>query len=136
MFFSHCSMLRYQHFSYSLYQNLDNHKTTDDEKTLTNGNRRPLSHTLCNAAAVITRILGKVIAIVNALWLISFSIFEYVGLYENCWCTANTISAHGNGWALIFKKGLDLAPYVSESWYGSVVSHFIFYLSVIPFMHA
>lgn len=118
MLFSHSSMLRHQH-AYFLYQNSDNQNSTDTTHT----RNRPLSHTLCNASAVITRILGKIIAIVNALWLISFSIFEYVGLYENCWCYANTISARDKGWVLMFKKGPDLAPYAVESWVGSIISH-------------
>ena len=125
MLFSHSSMLRYQHTYYSLYQNWDNH-TSIDGKTRT---RDPsLSHTLCNVAAVTTRILGKIIATVNAIWIVSFSTFEFVGLYENCWCSADTISAHDKGWVMIFKKGPDLAPYVSASWYGSVVSSF----AIIP----
>lgn len=114
-------MLRYQH-AYSLYQDRDDEPNGTDGILLYN---RPFSHTLCNAAAVTTRILGKVITTVNALWLVSFSIFEYVGLYDNCWCYANTISAHGHGWVLVFKNGPDLASYVSGSWYGSVVSCFI-----------
>lgn len=118
MLFSHSSMLRYQH-AYFLYQNLDNQKSTDRTHT----HNQPLSHTLFNAAAVITRILGKIIATVNALWLISFSLFEHVGLYENCWCYANTVSERDKGWVLLFKKGSDLAPYAVESWVGSVVSH-------------
>lgn len=114
-------MLRYQRIFNSPDQNLENQTSTDRSHTY----NRPLSHNLCDAAAVIARIFGKVIATVNALWLISFSIFEYAGLYKNCWCASDAISVHNRGWVLIFKKGPDLAPYVLESWYGSVVSSFL-----------
>lgn len=118
MLLSHSSMLRHQH-TLSLHQNLDNQRSTDR----IHSHDRSLSHTLFDAAAVVTRILGKTIATINALWLISFSIFEYTGLYKNCWCYANTPSDHDNGWVVMFKKGHDLAPYAVASWVGSLVSH-------------
>lgn len=114
-------MLRYQQTYHTLYQPRNNHINTNGTTYTRNS---PFLHSLCNAAAVVTRILGKIIAVINALWVISFSIFEYVGLYENCWCLADEVSAHDKGWVMIFKKGPDLAPYVSASWYGSVVSYF------------
>ena len=117
-------MLRYQPIYHSLYQDWANDTNTDGE---TYPRNPPFLHSLCNAVAVMTRILGKIIAVINALWVISFSIFEYVGLYENCWCLADTVSAHDKGWVMIFKKGPDLAPYVSASWYGSVVSFFFLF---------
>lgn len=117
MLFSHSSMLRYQH-TYFLYHKMNNQTNADGNYT----HNLSLSHTFFNAAAVITRILGKTIAAVNALWLVSFSLFEYVGLYKNCWCYANTVSAHDKGWVLMFKKGSELAPFAVGSWVGSVVS--------------
>ena len=64
---------------------------------------RKWPHSLLCGIAVVTRCLGKMVAIFNAMWIIISTIFEYIGLYDNCWCKADALSLGENGWLTLFK---------------------------------
>lgn len=71
MFFSHAALLRYQR----------EHRNTpaiDFRKH----NTRTWGHSALCGAAVLTRVLGKLIAALNAFWLVLSSLLEYTGVYD------------------------------------------------------
>lgn len=96
--------------------------------------RRTLSHSFLCAAAVITSAIGKFLAACNALWLVTSSIFEYVGFYENCWCVGDAVSLGSKGWIVLFKNANDMSDAASRYWVGGVIMSFaVCFLSLLFF---
>ena len=56
------------------------------------------------AGAVLTRWLGKTLVVLNALWIVTITLVEYTGGFDNCWCRSNVISTHEKGWVVLFKS--------------------------------
>lgn len=73
-------------------------------------------HSLLCALAVLTRYLGKSLAVANALWLLMSNIFEYIGLYTNCWCVTVTAGLGDKAWAILFKTAAELSREASKDW--------------------
>ena len=116
MLFSHAAMLRYQHV-HTVNPHVDLSKNSKR-----NGNyKRSLSHSFLCVAAITTRVLGKFIVTVNALWLVASSLFEYAGLYETCWCLTDYPGLGKAGWVVIFKTAKDLADDAQTYWIGGVI---------------
>ncbi|KAF2178908.1 hypothetical protein K469DRAFT_323210 [Zopfia rhizophila CBS 207.26] len=57
----------------------------------------PYGIRICLITAL-TRILGKSIAVGNAVWLIVWSFLQFSGKFQNCWCRAD----HQGGWLLLW----------------------------------
>jgi hypothetical protein len=70
--------------------------------------------------AVGTRACGKALACANMLWLISSSIFEYIGLYNTCWCKSCFVSFGHKGWAVLFKSDQDFQSVAQGPWAGGI----------------
>lgn len=117
--FSHAVMLRYQRV-----HTFQPHLDLRDNSSRPGFYRRTLSHSFLCAGSVITSSTGKLIATCNALWLLTSSIFEYVGFYETCWCSASVMSLGGKGWVVLFKNAKDLSDAASNYWVGGVVLSF------------
>jgi hypothetical protein len=76
-------------------------------------------------AAVMLRYVGKTIAILNASWLISTSVFELIGMYENCWCNSNYFALHERGWVLLFKSAPDMKELAEWPWGAGLGTSFL-----------
>lgn len=127
--FSHAVMLRYQR-RHIFQPNLDLRQNVNQVGFY----RRSIGHSLLCAAAVATRTLGKFLAACNAFWLLTSSIFEYIGFYETCWCSGDAISRGNNGWVVLFKNANDLANEAQKYWVGGVILSFaVCFLSLLFF---
>ncbi|KAJ7189625.1 hypothetical protein GGX14DRAFT_383016 [Mycena pura] len=71
--------------------------------------------------AVITRLLGKTIAVSNAAWLIASSVLEDIGFFQTCWCQTDAFQYHENGWTPVFKGSSDLRDVASGIWIGGFI---------------
>lgn len=130
--FSHAVMLRYQR-KHEIDPSLDLRENSNQPSCY----RRTLSHSFLCAATVITSATGKFLAACNALWLVTSSIFEYVGFYENCWCSGDAISHGSKGWIVLFKDAKDLSDAASKYWVGGVMLSFsVCFLSFLFFYFA
>ncbi|KAK5129946.1 hypothetical protein LTR08_002707 [Meristemomyces frigidus] len=109
MLLSHAAMLKYQDLHVSGRPSID----------LQEHIRGP-GHTALCAAAVITRYIGKAIAIVNTIWLILSSLLEYVGAYSNCYCKSDYLGLRKKGWVVLFKSAEDLALAAKPIWGGGL----------------
>ncbi|KAJ7886689.1 hypothetical protein B0H13DRAFT_1627864 [Mycena leptocephala] len=74
--------------------------------------------TFFGALAVITRHLGKAIAVTNAAWLIASSVMEDIGTFQTCWCQTDAFQYHENGWTAVFKNASDLRSTAGGIWIG------------------
>ena len=127
--FSHAVMLRYQR-QHEKNPDLDLRENSDQPGSY----RRTWGHSFLCGAAVITSATGKLIASCNALWLVTSSIFEYVGFYQTCWCEANAFSLGSKGWVLLFKTANDLSDAASKYWVGGAVLSFaVCFISFLVF---
>ena len=77
--------------------------------------------TLLAALAVLTRVLGKLLASANAIFVIATSIMQFTGLFDNCWCDACIPSlGKANGWVVLFASDVQLFRASKSSWVGGV----------------
>lgn len=80
---------------------------------------RPSS--LLAGLAVLTRILGKLLASANAIFVIATSIIQFTGLFDNCWCDACIPSlGKAAGWVVLFASDAQLFSASKSAWVGGV----------------
>ncbi|QIX01661.1 hypothetical protein AMS68_007178 [Peltaster fructicola] len=77
---------------------------------------RKSSPTSFRVAAVILRLLGKTLCILNTVWLLLTSIMELVGRFDNCWCQGVYPTRGAGGYVVLFKTAKDLAQTASVYW--------------------
>ncbi|KAI0907045.1 hypothetical protein F4823DRAFT_630677 [Ustulina deusta] len=77
-------------------------------------------HHFLRFCAVLTRILGRTLAVVNTLWIILSTLWELVGFYNNCWCDSTYLSKGAGGWVLLFVEASEMADRAESPWAGSV----------------
>ena len=82
--------------------------------------RRFFGYRFFTVLAVFFWLFGRLIVIVNALWLIASSLMEIVGAYDNCWRNSNHVSLGDQGWAMVFKEAHDLKAEAAGVWRGDV----------------
>lgn len=70
------------------------------------------------ATAILLRGVGKLLASLNALWLIASSLMEFIGLYDNCWCSGDVPGLGDSGWIVLFKNKQDLRNSAMGPWIG------------------
>ncbi len=76
---------------------------------------------LLGPLAVVTRLVGKSLAAVNAIFLVASSIFQFTGLYDNCWCDACVPSlGREAGWVVLFASDTEIAAASKSAWIGGV----------------
>ena len=66
--------------------------------------------------AAVTRYFGKLLAVVNAFFLVAVSLFEFTGGFDNCWCKSDTVGLHNSGWVVLFKTAHDLEQAANLQW--------------------
>ncbi|KAF2202003.1 hypothetical protein GQ43DRAFT_13404 [Delitschia confertaspora ATCC 74209] len=131
MIFSHAVMLRYQK------EHRDAPSTDFRSRpttSLTQAYERNTSHSVLCAFAVVTRLVGKTIAVLNALWLLTTSLLDYTGVYDRCYCRGNETSlGMAKGWVVLFKSEDDLSQYATSSWAGGVAISIMFCVAIYFF---
>jgi hypothetical protein len=50
------------------------------------------------AWAVYTRTIANALAVLNALWLVTFTMLSFTNLYNNCWCASSAFQWGRNTW--------------------------------------
>ncbi|KAF2192980.1 hypothetical protein K469DRAFT_714999 [Zopfia rhizophila CBS 207.26] len=124
MMFSHAAMLRYQR-QHRQAPSMDFRGAfvVPDlpETRAPQGYERNSAHSILCGFAIITRLLGKIIAILNTIWLVLSSLLEYTAVYDTCYCRGNQTGLGMNkGWLLLFKSEQQLAQYATSPWAGGV----------------
>jgi hypothetical protein len=82
---------------------------------------RTWQHSLLCILAVSTRFLGKFLAVSNTIWLILSSLFEYIGVYNTCWCKSCVVSLGDRAWAVLFKTDSDFKQVARTSWVDGII---------------
>jgi hypothetical protein len=83
--------------------------------------RRTPLHSFLVALNVTTRISGKVIAFANACWIVVSAIFEYTGVYENCYCASDADVLGSRAWAVLFVSDQSFQIVARNYWIGGVI---------------
>ncbi|KAK7046251.1 hypothetical protein R3P38DRAFT_3307706 [Favolaschia claudopus] len=76
---------------------------------------------LLGALAVITRILGNTLVVLNAGWLIASTILEEIGFFQTCWCQTDSFQLGTSGWTPVFKASSDLRSVAGGVWIGGFI---------------
>ena len=93
-----------------------------------------VAFSLLRVAAVTTRLLGRLVAAGNAVWIVLSSIWELVGFFDNCWCQGTEFSWGSHAWVALFKNTFELKDHTTGPWAGGVVmSSFVMALSYAAF---
>ena len=81
--------------------------------------RRP--STLLAVLAVLIRLLGKLLAIANAVFVVVTSVIQFTGLLDNCWCDA-CIPSLGKkaGWVVLFARDAQIVTASRSAGVGGV----------------
>jgi hypothetical protein len=83
-------------------------------------------HTCYRVGAVVTRVLGRVLVVVNSIWIILISLWELIGFFNNCWCDGVVLGKGDAGFVILFKTQQDMATNADRAWAGGVfVSVFV-----------
>ena len=77
-------------------------------------------HTIICALAVGTRLFGKFLAIANTIWIIIAALFEYIGVYDTCWCQTISATKGSKGWVVLFKSVQELARVTLSAWIAGI----------------
>ncbi|KAI1125046.1 hypothetical protein F5Y10DRAFT_279745 [Nemania abortiva] len=85
-----------------------------------NSQKLALRHHILRFCAVLTRMLGRTLAVANAIWIILSSLWELVGFYDNCWCDTVYLSKGPRGWVLLFVDANDMAHAAVAPWAGGI----------------
>jgi hypothetical protein len=135
--FSHAAMLRHEVLQIDGVENLYerreklNQVSSEEQSIASFGKgdlrrsgvrprRLTIGHKTLRVCAVLTRLLGRLLAVANTIWIILSSIWELVGFYNNCWCDATYLSKGVGGWVILFIKTSDMATAAAAPWAGGV----------------
>ena len=67
-------------------------------------------------AAVLMRVLGKVLAIANGVFIIAACFFEFIGVYESCFCKSDYLGLRGRAF-ISFLSSDEAAQIARPFWY-------------------
>ena len=70
------------------------------------------------ALAVLTRLAGNTLAVINALFVLSFSFLQLTNVYNNCWCNSSALQWGPNHWVLLWATPADYFALSSPYWIG------------------
>jgi hypothetical protein len=94
------------------------------DPTNLSAHRRTRSHSSLVSLTVITRITGKFIAGLSASWIVISAIFEYTGVYENCWCATDAAVLGSRAWAVLFVTLQSFQTVARNYWVGGIIFSF------------
>lgn len=70
---------------------------------------------------MVTRLIGKILASVNAIFVVVTAIIEFTGLFDNCWCDACIPSrGRAGGWVVLFASDAQIFAASKSAWVGGV----------------
>lgn len=78
------------------------------------------SSTSLAAFSVFFLLLGKTLAIGNALLLVTGCFLQFIGIYQNCFCTSSYIGLRGKAY-IVFLTSQELAQIARPYWYVGIV---------------
>ncbi|OAX30601.1 hypothetical protein K503DRAFT_870954 [Rhizopogon vinicolor AM-OR11-026] len=82
--------------------------------------RTSLSARIALAFSHLLRRTGKLLAIVNSIWLVTLCIFQYSSFYDTCFCNSSVISRGKAAYAVIIESTAQAAQ-VRAAWTGTLV---------------
>ncbi|KAK3314456.1 hypothetical protein B0H66DRAFT_605402 [Apodospora peruviana] len=65
-----------------------------------------------------TRYVGKGLAVLNSFWVLAFTLLQFAGRYQNCWCMS--VMGRG-GWVILWADDQQIAEIAWNSWVGSSI---------------
>jgi hypothetical protein len=86
--------------------------------------------------AILTRWLGKLLAIMSALWVILLSGLQFSNVYDSCWCNSCTVT-RGTGvksYVIFFATYDTVAGIASTAWVWGVAWSFVTVLVTLAFV--
>lgn len=117
-----------------LYQQIHrDHPERDLSQNKYGYHRRSLYHNIVCGLTLVTQILGKTLAIINALWIIVANLQEYIGVYATCWCEADVVGLGYQGWVVLFKDASQLAQSATNAWVGGITLSVLVCLMALGF---
>ncbi|KAG2114339.1 uncharacterized protein F5147DRAFT_786912 [Suillus discolor] len=97
------------------------------------------SSTTLSLTKVVSNLLrwgGKLVAIINAIWIIVAGMLEFASTYDNCYCNSNVLGGAQNAYNIVLRNGVDLGQ-TKAAWFGALALAgstslgFIFYISLL-----
>ncbi|KAG1773280.1 hypothetical protein EV702DRAFT_583207 [Suillus placidus] len=102
--------------------------------------RSPFSSITICLAKVVSNLLrwgGKLVAIVNAIWIIVAGMLQFTSIYDNCYCNSSVLGRGAQyAYDIVVFDGLDLNQ-TKAAWFGALALAgstslgFIFYMSLL-----
>ncbi|KAG1728556.1 hypothetical protein EDB19DRAFT_1746441 [Suillus lakei] len=102
--------------------------------------RSPFSSITIRLVKVVSNLLrwgGKLVAIVNAIWIIAAGMLQFTSIYDNCYCNSSVLGRGAQyAYDIIVLDGLDLTQ-TKAAWFGALALGgstslgFIFYMSLL-----
>ena len=87
--------------------------------TKTGGTGRTTSLYVLGALAVLTRLLGKFLAVLNAIYVVFTSVAQFTDLYDTCWCHASVASlGKTKGWVILWATDAQIRSASRAAWEG------------------
>ncbi|KAJ7133222.1 hypothetical protein C8R44DRAFT_611081 [Mycena epipterygia] len=62
-------------------------------------------------AALVLRRCGKILGLMNALWLVVLCVFDFAGVYNTCWCQSAYLTLGVRGYTVMIFTVEDVAAY-------------------------
>ncbi|MCJ1472349.1 hypothetical protein MMC13_000996 [Lambiella insularis] len=133
----HCISALLSHTAMTMYQDIQHESPDDCGEPNFSRPRLSLCHTMVCWLTVLTDILGKFLAVINALWIVTSNLLEYIGVYSTCWCEGegDLLALGSSGWVLLFKSASDIADVAGGSWQGGIaMSLLVCFVSLVFFV--
>ena len=89
------------------------------QHTINTERGEPNSWWYCLLAAF-TCYTGRLIAGINALWLLCASVFQFTNLYNTCWCSTSSLGLRSRAWLVLFASNTQIASASTAPWVGGV----------------
>ncbi|KAJ7264121.1 hypothetical protein B0H12DRAFT_274609 [Mycena haematopus] len=86
--------------------------------------RQTVGDRILAGLAVVTRVVGKAIAIANAGWLITLSVLEEIGAFQTCLCQTDAFQHHASKWISLFPREADMGLWIGGFTWSIVVCIF------------
>ncbi|KAJ7257662.1 hypothetical protein C8J57DRAFT_1721033 [Mycena rebaudengoi] len=64
--------------------------------------------TVINLGTTLRR-MGKVLAAMNAVWIVLVCVFQFIGLYDTCWCTSSAFSLRSRAYSVTILTPADIS---------------------------
>ena len=98
-------------------------------------NARPcISREIKTILAVLTRLLGKTLAIASALWIIVLSGLQFSNVYDSCWCSSCAVTRGAESYVLIFASSQDVVDAALKAWVWGIIWSVITVLTTLLFV--